>query len=116
MRDDEEDRVREHVTHDADEMAKIALAATPARPARPLLRGAGPGQKPHTHEEQDKIYFVVEGRGRFSLGADEERSSRARRWWRPPASRTASSTTARTPLLVLVVVTPPPPHAKAPGH
>ena len=33
---------------------------------------AGQAQAPHTHEGSDKVYFVVEGRGRFQIGDAEK--------------------------------------------
>lgn len=33
-------------------------------------------QKPHSHAAQDKVYYVVEGAGRFSLGGREKPSWR----------------------------------------
>jgi len=29
-------------------------------------------QKPHTHDDQDKFYYVVAGRGRFTLGDEQQ--------------------------------------------
>ncbi len=54
-------------------MAKIALGAT-ARVHCSTSTALEPGQdqKPHTHDDQDKIYVVLEGRGRFTVGAAEE--------------------------------------------
>jgi len=31
----------------------------------------GQSQKPHAHDGSDKVYLVVEGRGRFQVGAEE---------------------------------------------
>ncbi len=31
----------------------------------------GQAQRPHTHAENDKVYFVLEGRGVFQLGNEE---------------------------------------------
>lgn len=36
----------------------------------------GQMQKPHTHDDQDKFYYVVAGHGRFTLG-DETQSAQA---------------------------------------
>src|SRR3970040_1070678 len=32
----------------------------------------GQAQNPHTHEGSDKVYFVLEGRGRFQIGQEEK--------------------------------------------
>ena len=34
----------------------------------------GQTQAPHTHDGQDKVYYVVEGRGLFQVGNEENRS------------------------------------------
>jgi quercetin dioxygenase-like cupin family protein len=104
-------RVRDHVKLQPDRMAKIALATTERAQLDLYCVAPGQSQKPHTHGDQDKIYYVLEGRGRFRVGAEEE------------ALEPGDATVARAgvehglvndgtaPLLVLVVVTPPPPPA-----
>jgi quercetin dioxygenase-like cupin family protein len=105
-------RVRDHVKLQPDRMAKIALATTERAQLDLYCVAPGQSQKPHTHGDQDKIYYVLEGRGRFRVGAEEQ------------ALESGDATVARAgvehglvndgtaPLLVLVVVTPPP----APAH
>ena len=66
-------RVREHITVDRERMAKVALAATSRAQLDLYCVAPGQAQKPHVHGDQDKIYYVLEGAGRFSLGADSER-------------------------------------------
>jgi quercetin dioxygenase-like cupin family protein len=39
----------------------------------------GQSQHAHTHGNQDKFYFVVEGSGRFEVGDETRRSAKA--WW-----------------------------------
>lgn len=104
-------RVRDHVKLQPDRMAKVALALTERALLDLYCVAPGQTQKPHTHGDQDKIYYVVEGRGRFSVGGEEL------------VLEAGDATVARAgvehglvndgpaPLLVLVVVTPPPPHA-----
>src|SRR3569832_1972119 len=33
---------------------------------------AGQAQKPHAHEGEDKVYFVLEGEGAFRIGTEEQ--------------------------------------------
>ena len=66
-------RVREHVTQDRERMAKVALATTSRAQLDLYCVAPGQAQKPHVHDEQDKIYYVLEGAGRFTLGAEGER-------------------------------------------
>ncbi len=87
-------RLREHAKFQADKMAKIALAATPRVLLDLYALEPGQAQKVHSHDAQDKIYVVLEGRGRFSVGGSDETLEAGRgASWRPPAPRTASSTT-----------------------
>src|SRR2546427_3793550 len=65
-------RVKDHVKFQADKMAKIALATTARAQLDLYCVAPGQAQTPHRHMDQDKIYYVLEGRGRFRVGADEE--------------------------------------------
>jgi len=109
-------RVRDHITHDAAKMAKVALAATPRALLDLYCVAPGQAQRPHVHDDQDKIYYVVSGAGRFSLGGDSERLEAGEALVAPAGAEHGLVNDGTEPLLVLVVVTPPPPHAKAPGH
>jgi quercetin dioxygenase-like cupin family protein len=97
-------------------MAKVALATTARAQLDLYCVAPGQVQTPHTHDDQDKIYYVLEGRGRFRVGGEEQ------------ALEAGDATVARAgvehglvndgpaPLLVLVVVTPPPPHLSEAAH
>ena len=61
-------RVAEHAKLSPEKMAKIALATTSRAQLDLYCVGPGQAQSVHTHPDQDKIYYVVEGRGRFTLG------------------------------------------------
>src|SRR5437763_1546298 len=65
-------RVKDHVRFQADKMAKIALATTVRAQLDLYCVAPGQAQKPHSHADQDKIYYVLEGRGRFRVGPDEQ--------------------------------------------
>jgi mannose-6-phosphate isomerase-like protein (cupin superfamily) len=103
--------IRDHVRFQPDKMAKIALGAT----ARALLDlycvAPGQAQKAHTHGDQDKIYVVLEGRGRISVGGSEERFGPEEAVIVPAGVEHGLVNDGPADLLVLVVVTPPPPHA-----
>ena len=109
-------RVREHVTQDRERMAKVALATTSRAQLDLYCVAPGQAQKPHVHGDQDKIYYVLEGAGRFTLGAESERLEAGEALVAPAGVEHGLVNEGEVPLLVLVVVTPPPPHAKAPGH
>jgi quercetin dioxygenase-like cupin family protein len=104
-------KVRDHVKLQPEKMAKIALATTPRAQLDVYCLGPGQLQKAHVHDDQDKICYVVEGRGRFSLdGADEILEPGEAVVARAGASHGIANA-GETPLVVLVVVTPPPAHA-----
>jgi mannose-6-phosphate isomerase-like protein (cupin superfamily) len=104
-------RVSEHAKFRPDKMAKIALATTPRAQLDLYCLEPGQDQKPHVHDDQDKIYFVLEGRGRVVLdGATETLEPGEAIVARAGVSHgIASDGPGR--LTVLVVVTPPPAHA-----
>lgn len=102
--------VKGHAKFSPDKMAKIALATTDRAQLDLYCVAPGQSQKVHRHDDQDKIYYVLEGRGRFTLGDRDETLG-------PGEALVARSgvdhglvNDASDPLLVLVVVTPPPPH------
>ena len=43
----------------------------------------GQVQKPHTHDDQDKFYYVVEGNGRFWIGDERLEASTGDVIWAP---------------------------------
>jgi mannose-6-phosphate isomerase-like protein (cupin superfamily) len=109
-------RVREHVTQDRERMAKVALAMTSRAQLDLYCVAPGQAQKPHVHGDQDKIYYVLEGAGRFTLGAESERLEAGEALVAPAGVEHGLLNDGEEPLLLLVVVTPPPPHAKPPGR
>ena len=109
-------RVREHVVHDRERMAKVALATTSRAQLDLYCVAPGQAQKPHVHGDQDKVFYVLEGAGRFTLGAAAERLEAGDALVAPAGVEHGLVNDGGVPLLVRVVVTPPPPHAKAPGH
>ena len=60
-------RLVERAKFQADRMAKIALAATPRAQLDLYCLEPGQSQNVHAHADQDKVYVVLEGRGRFTL-------------------------------------------------
>lgn len=107
--------VRSQVRFSPDRMAKIALSATDRTELDLYCVAPGQGQKAHVHDAQDKIYYVLEGAGRFSLGGAEERLSAGEALVAPAGIEHGLENDGQEPLLVLVVVTPPPPHARRPS-
>ena len=104
-------RVRDHVELRADKMAKVALATTDRAQLDLYCVAPGQAQKPHTHGDQDKIYYVLEGRGRFRVGSEEQALEAGDAAVAPAGVEHGLVNDGAAPLLVLVVVTPPPPRA-----
>ena len=103
-------RVKDHVALAADRMAKIGLATTDRSQLDLYCVGPGQLQKAHVHDDQDKIYYVLEGAGRFSLGGEEHRLAAGEALVARAGVEHGLVNDGTVPLLVLVVVTPPPPH------
>ncbi len=103
-------RVRDLVAFAPDKMAKIALATTERCQLDLYCVAAGQSQKAHTHEDQDKIYYVLEGRGRFTLGGTEQRLSEGEALVASAGVAHGLVNDGPEPLVILVVVSPPPPH------
>ena len=103
-------RVAEHAKFSADKMAKIALATTSRAQLDLYCLEKGQSQKPHTHDDQDKIYYVLEGRGRFSVGGVAESMGPGEAIVAAAGAEHGLVNDGPDRLLVLVVVSPPPPH------
>ncbi|HEY7204640.1 MAG TPA: cupin domain-containing protein [Methylomirabilota bacterium] len=105
-------RVRDHVKMAADKMAKIGLASTARTQLDLYCVAPGQSQSPHRHEGEDKMYYVIEGSGRFSVGGAEERLGPGEAIVAPAGVDHGLVNDGSAPLLVLVVVAPPPAHMK----
>ena len=103
-------RVKDLAEFAPDKMAKIALATTERSQLDLYCVAPGQSQRAHTHDAQDKIYYVLEGAGRFTLGQSEERLVSGEALVAPAGVLHGLVNDGAEPLLVLVVVTPPPPH------
>jgi quercetin dioxygenase-like cupin family protein len=104
-------RIEDHVKLDVARMAKIALATTERAQLDLYCVAPGQSQKPHVHADQDKIYYVLEGAGRFSLAGKDQRVAAGEALVAAAGVEHGLVNDGTNPLLVLVVVTPPPPHA-----
>jgi quercetin dioxygenase-like cupin family protein len=103
-------KLEDHVKFDAAKMARIALATTTRCQLDLYCVAPGQSQRPHTHGDQDKIYCVLEGSGRFSVGGKEERLGKGEALVAEAGVEHGLFNDGNEPMLVLVMVTPPPPH------
>src|SRR3989441_2697340 len=102
-------RVKDHVKFQADKMAKIALATTARAQLDLYCVAPGQAQTPHRHMDQDKIYYVLEGRGRFRVGADEETVEAGEAGVAPAGGEDRPVHDRPGPLVAPLGVPPPPP-------
>jgi quercetin dioxygenase-like cupin family protein len=63
--------LKEKLQYQADKMAKVDLVSSPHLMAGLNCFEPGQIQKVHAHPGADKLYYVVEGVGEFSVGADK---------------------------------------------
>jgi quercetin dioxygenase-like cupin family protein len=103
-------KVEDHVAFDERKMAKVALATTSRCQLDLYCVAPGQSQRPHTHPDQDKIYYVLEGAGRFALAGREERLTKGEALVAEAGAEHGLFNDGNEPMLVLVMVTPPPPH------
>jgi quercetin dioxygenase-like cupin family protein len=105
-------RVRDHVKVAAEKMARIGLSGTARTQLDLYCVAPGQSQAPHRHEGEDKIYYVLEGAGRFSVGGVEERLVAGEAIVAEAGAEHGLVNDSGELLLVLVVVAPPPAHIK----
>lgn len=105
-------RVRDHVKVAADRMAKIGLSGTARTQLDLYCVAPGQSQSAHRHEGEDKIYYVIEGSGRFTVGDSEERLEAGDALVAPAGVGHGLVNDGSALLLVLVLVAPPPAHIK----
>ncbi len=103
-------RVRDLAKFAPDKMAKVALTSTARVQLDLYCVAPGQSQKAHTHADLDKIYYVLEGEGRFSLGGATEVLGPGEMLVARAGVEHGLDNVGSTPLLVLVVVAPPPTH------
>jgi quercetin dioxygenase-like cupin family protein len=103
-------RLRDHARWGDDKLQKIALATTPRVQIDLYCAAPGQSQKPHTHGDQDKIYVVLEGRGRFTVDGTEEVLAAGEAVLAPAGAEHGVVNDGAERLLVLVMVSPPARH------
>jgi quercetin dioxygenase-like cupin family protein len=108
-------RVRDHVKVAADKMARIGLSSTTRTQLDLYCVAPGQSQTRHRHEGEDKVYYVLEGAGRFSVGGVEERLEAGEAVVAPAGVEHGLINDGAELLLVLVMVAPPPAHMRRPG-
>ncbi len=68
-------------------------------------------QKPHAHQAQDKVYYVLEGEGAFRIDNETEIVQKGSAVLAPAGSVHGVKNRSTEPLLLLVFMAPKPEHA-----
>ena len=103
-------RVEEKIEFQAEKLAKIVLGITGHFQLDLYCVAPGQAQKAHTHDAQDKVYYVLKGAGRFSLAAKAEKLGEGEALIAPAGVEHGLVNDGPDPLVILVVVAPPPKH------
>ncbi len=64
--------VKDHISFSEEKMQKNALFDSPHLFYDAYCLLPGQAQKVHAHEGSDKVYYVLEGTGRFTVGGTEQ--------------------------------------------
>jgi quercetin dioxygenase-like cupin family protein len=64
--------VQQRMAFSPEKMKKIGLFDTRHLFCDVYCFEPGQIQKPHTHQESDKVYYVLEGKGIFKIGGEEK--------------------------------------------
>ncbi len=99
---------RAHTGSNPDKLFKSALFQ-----GQRLLLGLnclepGQTQRVHTHADQDKFYFVVEGEGQFVVGDETRKAGPGLAVWAPAGVRHGVTNTGAERLVLLVGIAPAP--------
>ncbi len=68
----------------------------------------GQAQKPHAHAGATKFYFVLEGRGTFTVGETKRELGRGELAWSAPGESHGVANTSSERLVLLVAMAPNP--------
>jgi mannose-6-phosphate isomerase-like protein (cupin superfamily) len=101
-------RLSDHRNFSPDKLRKNNLVDTPNLFVDLYCLSPGQEQKPHRHGGSDKIYIVLEGRGRFRVGTEESELEPGLGVLAPSGEEHAVRNASADPLVVLVMMAPKP--------
>jgi mannose-6-phosphate isomerase-like protein (cupin superfamily) len=106
-------RVSDARRFDEAKMVKSSIFATPRLFYDLYCLAPGQAQKVHSHATSDKVYLVVTGRARVTLGGEEAELGPDEAVLCPAGIDHGIASAGSEPVTVLVVTTPPPSKAGA---
>ena len=92
----------------AEKLQKVGLFASERFFLDLYCLEPGQTQKPHTHNDSDKVYLVVQGRGSFCVGEETRQLGAGEATFAPAGELHGISNDSRERLVVLTLMTPPP--------
>lgn len=90
----------------AEKMAKVDLASSPHLISGLNCFEPGQAQKVHAHKGADKLYYVLEGSGEFSVGSEKQTLGAGELLYVPEDIEHGVVNTGNARLVVFIVITP----------
>ena len=100
--------IRDLIRFSDAKMQKIPLFDSPRYFCDLYCLRSGQDQRIHSHAESDKIYFVLQGRGRFHIGGDERELGTGESVIARPGQEHGVTNPTAEDLVLLVFMTPRP--------
>jgi mannose-6-phosphate isomerase-like protein (cupin superfamily) len=98
--------LRDKLQYQPDKMAKVDLVSTPRLVTGLNCFEPGQVQKVHAHAGADKLYYVVEGSGEFSVGTEMRKLAVGDLLYVPESVEHGVANTGASRLAVLIVIAP----------
>ena len=100
--------LKDYMNFSAEKMKKLNLFETPRFFCDVYCFEPGQTQKTHTHGDQDKLYFVLEGQGTFQIGRESQILSEGEGTMAPAGDEHGVVNHTENRLRVLVFMAPNP--------
>lgn len=101
-------KIADQVRFAHEKMQKVSLFDSDHLFCDLYCLGPGQSQQPHQHATADKIYQVLEGRGRFVLGDESRELEAGHVVHAPPGSTHGVENAGNSKLILLVIMAPNP--------
>lgn len=101
-------KVRDQVKFKSEKMSKVSLFDSERFFCDVYCLEPGQAQKVHAHEGSDKIYYVLEGKGRITVGSEEKELLAGDITMAPSGEVHGVVNHTEEPLVILVFMAPKP--------